>query len=225
MMVKKLKSKVVDIQNPIEDIFTVTFESDRKFKYRPGQFLHLALDEYDPSSQWPESRCFSIQSPPNQNQLTITYSAVGKYTKRMAQELKIGTELWLKLPFGDIFDRGHRKENCVFIAGGTGITPFLSLFNSNDFAEYIHPKVYLGFRSRLYNLYDRQLDLINNNNAKILITYQDTDGMLNIKSIFGENGNNTSYFISGPPAMISNFKTYLAEQGVMNSNIITDDWE
>ena len=30
--------------------------------FRPGQFLHLTVDEYDPSGFWPESRVFSVAS-------------------------------------------------------------------------------------------------------------------------------------------------------------------
>ena len=32
--------------------------------FKPGQFLHLAIDEYDPSFHWPESRVFSIANSP-----------------------------------------------------------------------------------------------------------------------------------------------------------------
>lgn len=225
MMVKKYKASVFDMQNPVDSIYTVTFKSDREFKFRPGQFLHLALDVYEPSGQWPESRCFSMQSPPNQNQLTITYSAVGRFTRRMAQELKIGTEVWLKMPFGDIFERGHSKENCVFIAGGTGVTPFLSLFNSVDFADYNLPRIYLGFRNRQYNLYQQYLQEINNQSYTLSIKYQEKDGLLDIDSIFNENGSDATYFISGPPIMIRAFKSFLMERGIIEENIITDDWE
>ena len=34
-------------------------------RFRPGQFLHLALDGYDPAGHWPDSRVFSIASPPH----------------------------------------------------------------------------------------------------------------------------------------------------------------
>lgn len=42
----------------------------------------------------------------------------------MKTELYVGKELWLKLPYGDLFQRNHEKENCVVIAGGTKITSF-----------------------------------------------------------------------------------------------------
>ena len=32
--------------------------------FKPGQFLHLAIDPYDGAGFWPESRVFSIASSP-----------------------------------------------------------------------------------------------------------------------------------------------------------------
>ena len=64
-IVKKYLAEVVHIENKVEGTYTVEFKSlSGPFKYLSGQFLHLALDEYDPSSGWPESRCFSMQSSP-----------------------------------------------------------------------------------------------------------------------------------------------------------------
>ena len=82
--------------------------------------MHLALDEYDPSSGWPESRCYSMQTSPVNEFIKITFSVKGKFTTRMADELKQGKIIDLKLPYGDFFQQDHSKENVVFIAGGTG---------------------------------------------------------------------------------------------------------
>jgi len=130
MLAKKYKSELINILNPFEGIYTLEFESlNGKYKYHPGQFLHIALDEeYDGSGQWPDSRCFSMQSNPNEETIKITYAVKGEFTRQMEQQLKVGTEVWLKLPYGDLFTQPHNKTNTVFIAGGTGITPFLSLF-------------------------------------------------------------------------------------------------
>src|SRR3989339_1953531 len=122
-IVKKYKATVVEINNPLPDIFTISFSCDKKFQYNPGQFLHLALDESDGIGQWPESRCFSMQSSPNEKTLKITFAVKGNYTKRIAHELQEGKKVWLKLPYGDLFSQDHSLINCVFIAGGTGITP------------------------------------------------------------------------------------------------------
>ena len=231
MLVKKYKVKVVSIHNALEGVYTVEFESlSGKFKYAPGQFLHLALDaDYDGSGQWPESRCFSMQTNSENETIKITFAVKGSFTKQMAETLKIGSELWLKLPFGELFSQEHNKEKTIFIAGGTGVTPYLSLFTHSSFAEYKNPQIYLGFRSQSFNLYTSELQTACKINASgetmLHLIYQDTDGILNIETILQENGKDATYFISGPPVMISSFKKTLIELGVVEQNIKTDDWE
>jgi len=229
MLQRKYKSELISIHNPFTGIYTLEFKSlGRPFKYQPGQFLHLALDDdYDGIGQWPDSRCFSMQSNPNEETIRITYAVKGNFTTQMEKNLKVGSKVWLKLPYGDLFTQPHNKENCVFIAGGTGITPFLSLFTDDSFKEYINPKIYLGFRSKAYNIYQKDLDTAKtlNLNLSLNLIYQDTAGILNIHKILEENDKTGSYFISGPPLMIKVFKETLIKQGVSNENVLTDDWE
>ena len=157
--------------------------------------------------------------------------------------MKVGSEVWLKLPYGDLFQQPHNKENTVFIAGGTGITPFLSLFTHESFKEYTNPRIYLGFRSKAHHIYHDELNRMNQIRAirsnprnlegsnprnppkSVQSFYEDTDGILNISQIFNENGPDSNYFISGPPAMIKTFKQTLIEKGVPPENVLTDDWE
>jgi NAD(P)H-flavin reductase len=225
MLAKKYKSKLVALSSPFKDIYTLEFKSlITKYKYYPGQFLHIALDpDYDGASQWPESRCFSMQSNPDQENIKITYSIKGQFTRRMEELLHIGAEVWLKLPYGDLFTQPHEKVNTVFIAGGTGITPFLSLFTHNSFKEYSNPHIYLGFRSIFYNIYMEELNSIKSYNPKIY--YENNEGLIDIHEIFSENGIKSSYFISGPPDMIKLFKQVLIAKGVPKTQVLTDDWE
>lgn len=227
MLQKKYKSKLISIRNPFSGIYTLEFRSmGSKFKYLPGQFLHIALDEdYDGSSQWPDSRCFSMQSNPNEETIKITYAVKGEFTRQMEQNLKVGSEVWLKLPYGDLFTQTHNKTNTVFIAGGTGITPFLSLFTHESFNEYIHPRIYLGFRSKEFNIYNEELERSCNSNSFVQLYFQDEVGVIDIEQIFMDNDIDSNYFISGPPAMIKTFKHELIAKGVPTCNILTDDWE
>lgn len=225
MLAKKYRSRVVSVQNPFDSIYTLEFESlGGNFKYLPGQFLHLAIDYlYDGSGQWPDSRCFSMQSNPDNPRIKITYAVKGRFTRQIEQELRVGSEVWLKLPYGDLFTQRHNKEKTVFIAGGTGITPFLSLFTHESFNEYKGSRIYLGFKSRSYNIYQYELNSIKSTNP--VIYYQDKDGLLDINLIFSENGTNVCYFISGPPVMIKSFKQTLIDVGVPQNQVLTDDWE
>lgn len=228
-IVKKYKAIIVSIKNKIEGVYSLELKSlGSSFKYLPGQFLHLALDEYDPSDAWPDSRCFSMQTSPSNTNIKITYAVKGKFTKRMAETLKIGSEIWIKLPFGDLFLQEHSKENTIFIAGGTGITPFLSLFTDPVFKEYKSPKIYFGFRNSSMNIYDEDFVKFHSNSKEFCepkIFYEDQVGILDIRNIFNENGTNSYYFISGPPIMIKSFKKFLLEKGVLEKNVLTDDWE
>lgn len=224
MLVKKYKSKVVSVKKHFDDLITVAFASlYGEFKYYPGQFLHLALDnDYDGTGQWPESRCFSMQSSPGNQTIVITFAVKGLFTDAMRTQLKPGVEVWLKLPYGDLFTQPHNKTNTVFISGGTGITPFLSLFNHHSFSEYINPRIYLGFRSKSYNIYN-----INTAESKPLIEtfYQDKQGMIDIDYILENNLLQSHYFISGPPLMITGFKKSFVRKGVPKENVYTDEWE
>jgi propane monooxygenase reductase subunit len=243
MITKKYNSIVTSISNTVPEVYTIEFKSlIGKYRYLPGQFLHLALDtEYDGISQWPESRCFSMQSNPDEETIRITYAVKGRFTKMMEQQLKVGSEVWLKLPYGNLFTQPHNKVNTVFIAGGTGITPFLSLFTHASFNEYINPCIYLGFRSKKYNIYHDELShvqtlrAIRNNSCNsrsscnssqfVKYFYEDIDGQLDIQHILSENGTTYDYFISGPPVMIKSFTIFLIGNDVHKIQIKTDDWE
>jgi len=227
-IVRKYKSIVTDFINPAPGLYQVKFSPlSGKFHFRPGQFLHLALDEYNPSMPWPESRCFSIQNSPSSNYIKITFSVKGKFTHRMVQELSIGKEIWLKLPYGEFLQRCSSVKNSVFIAGGTGITPFLSYFTNASFSIMTNPILFLGLREKKYHIYQEELEVARKINANFVvnIVYEHKDGMLNIENIFKNYGYDFVYFLSGPQQMLTNIKEYLHNTGLDVDNIITDEWE
>ncbi|MFT3902307.1 MAG: hypothetical protein QM727_04005 [Niabella sp.] len=229
-IVKKYRAEILKIENPIEGVYTLTLQplTSGRFRFSPGQFLHIAIDtDYDGFSQWPESRCFSVQTSPAEELLKITYSVKGSFTTQMAKNLKEGDEVWVKLPYGDLFDQPHNKEKTVFVSGGTGITPYLSLFTDAAFSAYTRPVLYAGFRNEELNLYKKEIAKAQtiNPGLKANYVYQDRDGILSIEKILEENGTSATYFISGPPAMINTFKQYLLKLDVPQDNILTDDWE
>jgi ferredoxin-NADP reductase len=222
MIAKKYKAEIVSIQNPASGIYTLEFRSPDKFKFSPGEFLHLALDEYDPSGAWPESRCFSMQTSPQEENIKITYSVKGVFTKRMENELVTGKEVWLKLPFGDLFTQEHDKNNTIFVAGGTGITPFLSLFTDESFAEYNEPNLYVGYRNPDMHFYQKELALAKQINPafQTAVFYQDTEGVINIEKIYIIHPDAGAFFISRPPAMTEKFKHDLLAKDVSENMIL-----
>ena len=208
--------------------------------FKPGQFLHLAMDEYEPSFHWPESRVFSIaNSPTRRDKLRITFSVKGKFTERMYSDVKTGDVLWLKLPYGS-FSFPDIESEIVLIAGGTGITPFVS------FLEYAIDKktntkisLYYGVKSPEYLIFDSLLNEcksalkyfkchiffetnVNRNTFDII-----SKGMLSIQTILYDTNvdGNAIYYISGPQQMILSFMKKLMKAGILENKIIIDAWE
>ena len=66
-VVRKIACAVAKVTDHGERVYTVELETATPVpRFTPGQFLHLALDDYEPGGFWPESRVFSIASSPRQ---------------------------------------------------------------------------------------------------------------------------------------------------------------
>ena len=102
-LTRKIPCVIQKITRNSDDVFSLVLKPEKLLpRYRSGQFLHLAIDNYDHSGFWPESRVFSIASSSNDlGILKISYSVKGKFTARMAKELHEGSHVWVKLPYGD----------------------------------------------------------------------------------------------------------------------------
>src|SRR3954470_1179985 len=123
-MAQKLRCVVDRIVDHGEHVYTLALRPERPApRFRAGQFLHLALDPYDPTGFWPESRVFSIASPPAaRDRVTMTYAVHGPFTARMERDLVEGRQVWIKMPYGDfVIDA---QGDVVLLAGGTGMTAF-----------------------------------------------------------------------------------------------------
>src|SRR4029077_3859539 len=121
-VVRKIPCVVRGITDHGERVYTVELEPSMPAPaFKPGQFLHLAIDRYDGAGFWPESRVFSIASSPrNRDRLTITYAVKGAFTTRMERELVPGARVWVKLPYGEFVV--DASSDAVLFAGGTGVT-------------------------------------------------------------------------------------------------------
>ena len=127
-------------------------------RFKAGQFLHLTVDDYDPAGGFsPESRVFSIASPPGGDRVSIVYSVKGVYTRKMESRLKPGIDLWLKMPYGEFVIKSSVREgqDIVLVAGGTGISPFIPFLEERLHDGDMQSKVvlYYGARLRSYILF------------------------------------------------------------------------
>jgi ferredoxin-NADP reductase len=214
-------------------------------KYRPGQFLHFTLDDYDPQGGfWPESRVFSIASYSSES-ILLVYSVKGKYTKRMSRELHEGKNVWLKLPYGNfVIDASTETgQSVVLVAGGTGISPFIS-FLQKELACPSNRRVHLIYGIKnpaLFQFSDVLKDCKQKvpgfsmdifveeagNEAFIFDGVKPAQSIIDIDHVWkkGNELNNPVFFLSGPPGMIQSFKKELSGRGILQSDIKIDEWE
>lgn len=198
--------------------------------FRAGQFLHLTVDDYDPSSYWPESRVFSIASSPrDRGSVRICYSVKGSYTTRMEQTLTPGMAVWIKLPYGEFVV--DESQDTVLIAGGTGISAFTAFL---DALTPSHPhKVMLiyGARSPSLFLFQDMIQRVTNLN---LTCFAEADaqppflpGRISLDKVWSSVSGLRSpvFYLSGPPAMLKAFAADLANRDTPPERIRMDAWE
>jgi ferredoxin-NADP reductase len=200
--------------------------------FRPGQFLHLALDDYDPSRFWPESRVFSIASPASTLPLCVSYSVRGRYTARMEKELTTGRQVWVKLPYGDfVIDN---TKPAVLFAGGTGITAYTT-FIAGLTPKYPH-QVFLAYGARnpgllIYRgMLEKQASSVPVFGLSLFSEQRVAgayEGRLSLTPVWPliRHMTGADCYISGPPEMIRVLSTALRAQGVNSERVRTDAWE
>ncbi len=241
-MPRKLSCVVEQVVAHGEGVYTLSLRPERPTpRFRAGQFLHLALDRYDPGGFWPDSRVFSIASAPaRRDELRITYAVHGPFTERMEQVLREGQEVWVKLPYGDFVIEG---SSVVLFAGGTGVTAFTAFLE--DLVPGTSPPVLLAYGARSATLLVYQ-DVVERCVARVpslRVIYfvergdhgntPDTGrvswrhGPVSVDAVWPqvEQPATSTFFVSGPPPMIAAVGRDLRAHGVSPEAIRIDAWE
>lgn len=236
----RVSATVKSIERFEQDVATFEFAYEgRRLRFRPGQFVHLAVDPFDHSQHWPDSRIFSIASGPSAADIRLTISRQGGYTSRILDELRPGSVVWLKGPYGDFVVESHDSNaHIVLIAGGTGITPFCAAMEN----WLLHPELcrspvslYYGARSSSLLIYrelaERCAAVVPGFSSRY---FAETGGVdvvqqrLDIDTIVrdGLEVDRCRFYLSGPKAMIDSFgSTLRSVYAVPDGRILIDAWE
>ena len=103
------------------DVTTVTFAGPA-LRHRPGQFMLVSVamgDRVEPSHP------YTIASSPRSDTLQISAKAVGDFSSALP-DLQPGSRAFIEGPYGVFSFLNYDSLSLVFIAGGIGITPFMS---------------------------------------------------------------------------------------------------
>src|SRR5207248_5642008 len=108
------------------------FEKPSRFDFKPGQSADLTLANPPETDSEGNTRTFSIASPPFENHLMFATRMRDTAFKRSLRKAPLGTEIKIDPPTGSFTLHKNSAKAAVLLAGGIGITPFLSMVRQAD---------------------------------------------------------------------------------------------
>ena len=224
-MKKQHVVKIKSIQNITHDVLQIVAEKPQHYNFAPGQATDVAINK----KGWEnERRPFTFTSLPHNDYLEFTiktYPAHKSVTNELLQ-LKKNDELILHDVFGAI---AYNAEG-VFIAGGAGVTPFISIF------RYLHLKNEIGNNKLIFAnktkadiiLEQEFKKLLGNNFINILSDETVNDyahGQITEDFLKSNSGDINQYFyICGPPPMMEAIEEQLAKLNVDKKLVVKEQF-
>jgi ring-1,2-phenylacetyl-CoA epoxidase subunit PaaE len=159
--------KIADVRQEIEDAVSIAFEvpaalkSDYQFK--PGQYLTMRTKINGEEVR----RSYSICTAPHDNELRVAIKRVkgGLFSNFANENLKAGDAIDVMTPMGNFTTDIHKNQEktYVFFAGGSGITPILSLIKT-VLVDEPRSKVTLIYGNRKINsiIFKEEIDYLKN---------------------------------------------------------------
>lgn len=197
----------------------VASDLNKVIDFKPGQFAYFSLNK-DMRDDHP----FSIleQNGPN---LSIGTKIIGAFTLSLLN-LKEGAEINVFGPFGTFSSNLEKNNNMLWISGGIGITPFLSMarsLKSDQKVTLIHTS-----RSDESQIFVKLFTYLSktNTNFKFVTHYSDKLGHLDENKIneIIPLSSDIRVYICGPQIMMETLSESLPRKGILNKRIIFEDF-
>ena len=214
----------------------VSFKLDKEVEFQPGQYSIINLINPPYNDQKGLSRHFSIvNSPTQKNKIIMATRLRDSAFKKSLQKLPIGTEVEIEKIGGHFVLPQNTQRPLVFIAGGIGITPFMSML------FYIQDKSLQHKITLLYSNPDKnstafleELEEMAKKNPRftlILTMTKDPSWEGETRHIdaaflkeYLPHLNSYSYFIVGPPDMVDVVYKEAIKAGINEEHIKTEDF-
>ncbi len=195
---------------------------DKKIKYEGGQFIFVSFASWGVSA---ESHPFSISSSPAAENLRIAVKALGDFTTEM-KKLKAGDKVSVEGPFGGFSYKNALSKNQIWIAGGIGITPFLSMAGDLKIDDGYKVDLYYGVNAPEEAVFSDALFKTSsvNKNFKAINWYSNESGRLNgeIISELSRGLRDKDIFLCGPPMFMKSLNEQFGKMGIKKNRIY---WE
>jgi ferredoxin-NADP reductase len=215
------------------------FEKPSGFSFRAGQFADVTLTDPLETDAKGNTRTFSIASPPFANELVFTTRMRNTAFKRSLKRMALTAKVKISPAAGSFTLRKNLAKPVVFLAGGIGITPFLSMAQQAD-RDRLSQKLYLFYSNRRPEdaaFLDTLLALETTNpNFRLICTmtemskskkkWKGETSLIDKKMLCGylDNVQGPVYYIAGPPAMVTAIRETLVSAGIEEGDIRIDEF-
>jgi 3-ketosteroid 9alpha-monooxygenase subunit B len=212
----RIKRVVRETADAVSLVLDVPERCSSKFRYQAGQFLTLRVNVAGEELR----RCYSMSSAPAEDDLQITIKrdpggVVSNWLNDTASE---GGEIQAAPPEGRFVLRDTSEEIVAF-AGGSGITPIMSLVRTALTSSSRRIRLFYANRSResvifadaLARLVDRHADRL------VVVHHFDDDGGVVTPSViesFLAGGAEADYYICGPGPFMDTVEDTVLKSGV-----------
>lgn len=229
VFVRKYPYKVTAVSHEEGGVVGIAMEPmDKPLSYKPGQFIFMRFLWSNKEGISKEAHPFSIASSPNEDKLRVYIKSLGDYTESL-KNLTVGTVAEIEGAFGKFTFTRFGTAPQIWIAGGIGVTPFLSMARSYNAQS---PKVDL-----VYSVVHRTELLDQRAIAEYLPQHypsfrykpyvaSEEDGFLTAAKIKEMCGGleGKEIFICGPPPMMKALRSQLKALGVPNRKIHSEEF-
>jgi len=215
------------------------FEKPKGLVFKPGQYIDLTISDYPHGPATGLTHTFSIASSPFDEKLLITTRIRNTVFKQALSMLPIGSAARIEGPMGSLSLHNNTARPAVFFAGGIGIAPFLSMLSYATEEKLRHPIVlfyanrYLGDAAFINALWKLERT---NPRFRFVPTltrmaihnggWKGKTGHISAEMLFTQIGilRGPIYYLAGPPAMVAATRRTLAEAGVDEDDIRTEEF-
>ena len=205
-------------------------------EFKPGQFFFVELIDPPENDEKGARRQFSFVNSPNEKGvITMATRLRDSAFKRSLAEMPLGSEVVIVDGGGDFTLPDEEKKPLVLVAGGIGITPFISMTRYVTEAGLKHQV------SLLYSNRDRQSAAFlaelegrakDNDHLELILTMTDdpawegetrkVDGKFISDHV--KDPEASTFYVAGPPAMNEAVVSELVKLGIRKEDVQVSDF-
>lgn len=217
---------------------TVAFRFTRPdgFAFQAGQAVSLSLIEPPETDAKGNSRTFSLASAPHEASLQVATRMRDTAFKRVLGSLTTGAPVKLRGPMGNFTLPEDAARPVVMIAGGIGITPFMSMLRHEEHEGSARQRVLLFSNRRPEDApFLAELDAMQRRCPALEFVSTMTDAAPAPGTWGGiadpdflarhlREAPNAVHYLAGPPAMVGALRKALAAAGAAEADVRTDEF-